>query len=68
MIGLVADRLALPPTVKVHDVFHVSFFKRYVKDVDHLLVCIAGGTRRRIPTKTSVHIVAETTHDSKLSN
>ena len=29
--------LALPPTMKVHDVFHVSFIKIYVKDVYHVI-------------------------------
>ena len=36
-IGPVDYRLALPPTMKVHDVFHVSFLKRYVKYVDHVI-------------------------------
>jgi len=36
-IGLVAYQLALSLTVKVLDVFHVSFLKRYVKDVDHVI-------------------------------
>ena len=36
-IGPIAYRLALPPTVKVHDVFHVSLLKKYVKDVDHVI-------------------------------
>lgn len=36
-IGLVACRLALPPIVKVHDVFHISFLKRYIKVVDHVI-------------------------------
>ena len=34
-IGPVAYRHALPPKVKVHDVFHVPLLKKYVKDVDH---------------------------------
>jgi len=36
-IGLVAYQLALPPTMKFHDVFHVSFLKKYVKYVDDLI-------------------------------
>jgi len=36
-IGPIAYRLALPPTVKVHVVFHVHLFKKYVKDVDHVI-------------------------------
>ena len=30
-------RLALPLTMKVHDVFHVSLLKIYVNDVDHVI-------------------------------
>ena len=36
-IGSVAYRLELHPTVKGHEVFHVSFLKRYVNDVDHVI-------------------------------
>ena len=36
-IGPVAYQLVLPPTVKVHDFFHVSLLKKYVKDVDHVI-------------------------------
>ena len=36
-IGPVAYRLALSPTLKVHDFFHVSLLKKYVKDVDHVI-------------------------------
>lgn len=36
-IGLVAYRLALPLTMKFHDVFHVSFLEKYVKNVDHVI-------------------------------
>ena len=36
-IRSVAYRLALPPTIKFHDVFHVSLLKKYVKDVDHVI-------------------------------
>jgi len=32
-----AYRLALPPRVKVHDVFYVSLLKKYVNDVDHVI-------------------------------
>ena len=36
-IKLESYRLALPLTVKLHDVFHVSFLKKYVRDVDHVI-------------------------------
>ena len=36
-IGPVAYRLALPLTVKFHDVLHVSSLKKYVKDDDHAI-------------------------------
>ena len=31
------NSLSLPPTVKFHDVFHVSLHEKYVRDVDHLI-------------------------------
>eukprot|EP00253_Pinus_taeda_P002068 PITA_02068 len=36
-IGTVAYRFTLPQTMKVHDAFHVSLLKKYVKDVDHVI-------------------------------
>lgn len=32
-----ACRLALPPTMNVHDFFLVSFHNRYIKDVDNVI-------------------------------
>ena len=32
-----AYQLALPPTMKVHDVVHISLLKKYIKDVDHVI-------------------------------
>ena len=36
-IGSITYRIALPPKVKSHDVFHVSLLKKYVKYVDHVI-------------------------------
>ena len=36
-IGPVAYKLALPPSTRAHNVFHVSLFKKYVHDPNHVI-------------------------------
>jgi hypothetical protein len=36
-IGLVACMLALPASMTVHNVFHVSLLKRYILDANHVI-------------------------------
>ena len=35
--GMVAYQLSLPPTIKVHHVFHISILKRYIHDATHVI-------------------------------
>ena len=37
-IGQVACQLALPPNLRVHNVFHISVLKKYVHDDTHVVV------------------------------
>ena len=36
-VGPVAYQLAFPPTLKIHNVFHVSILKKYVHDATHVI-------------------------------
>jgi hypothetical protein len=37
IMGPAAYKLALPPIVKAHSVFHVSLLKRYIHDATHII-------------------------------
>ena len=37
-IGQVDYQLALPPTLRVHNVFHISILKKYVHDATHVVL------------------------------
>jgi len=36
-IGLIAYMLAFPTSLCIHNVFHVSFLKKYTPDVNHII-------------------------------
>ena len=36
-IGQLAYQLALPPNLRVHNVFHISILKKYVHDATHVV-------------------------------
>ena len=36
-VGLVAYQLALPPNLKIDNVFHISILKKYIHDATHVI-------------------------------
>jgi len=38
-VGLVAYCLDLTPTIKLHDIFHVSILKKHMQDATHVIDC-----------------------------
>ena len=38
-VGLVAYRLDLTTTIKLHDIFHVSILKKHIHDATHVIDC-----------------------------
>ena len=36
-VGPVAYQLALPPNIRIHNVFHIFILKKYVHDVTHVI-------------------------------
>lgn len=57
IVGLMAYRLASPPTSKAHDLFQIYLFKKYVSDINH--VCDTGGIWGSIPIRTIVYLGLE---------
>ena len=50
-IGPVAYRLAFPASTRAHNVFHVSFLKRYVHDPNHVIQVEPEGEFRIEPMR-----------------
>ena len=54
-IGPISYRLAFPTSTRAHNVFHVSFLKKYVHDPNHVTNFDSSITRGIVPNQSIVH-------------
>ena len=61
-IGPIAYMIALPASMSIHNVFNVSFLKKYIPDANHVIDWImiqVGGARRHLASAFCAHIGPE---------